>query len=76
MQLSPNVEYGLRVLAIAVPAISAIAVALATYMFGRGMANRQKELNKELSLYQSGLQQSLNKDLENRLCCTNIEPLL
>ena len=36
MQLSPNVEYGLRVLAIAVPAISAIAVALATYMFGRG----------------------------------------
>jgi hypothetical protein len=52
-------------MAIAVPAISAIAVALVTYMFGRRMANRQKELSKELALYQSGLQQSLNKDLEN-----------
>jgi hypothetical protein len=65
MQLPPNVEFWLRVAAVVVPAISAIAVALITYLFGRSMANRQKELNKELSLYQSGLQQSLNKDLEN-----------
>jgi hypothetical protein len=29
------------------------------------MGSHQKELNKELTLYQSGLHQSLNKDLEN-----------
>jgi len=65
MQLPPNVDFWLRVLTIGVPAISAIVVALVTYLFGRRMANRQKELNKELALYQSGLQASLNKELEN-----------
>jgi hypothetical protein len=65
MQLPPNVEFWLRVVAIGVPAISAFVVAAVSYRLSRGMANRQKELNKELALYQSGLQASLNKELEN-----------
>src|SRR5215471_14468154 len=65
MQLPPNVDFWLRVAAIAVPAISAIVVAVVSYRLSRRMSNHQKDLNKELALYQSGLQASLTKELEN-----------
>jgi len=65
MQLPPDAEFWLRVAAIGVPALSAIFVAVVTYRFGRRLAGHQKELNKELAYYQSGLQASLNEKLEN-----------
>jgi hypothetical protein len=61
MQLPPNVEYWLRVAAIVVPATSTIVVALVTYLFGRSMANRQKELNKDLENHK----RDISKELEN-----------
>src|SRR5215813_13698714 len=65
MQLPPAADFWMRVAIIGVPALSAIFVTVVTYRFGRRLAGHQKELNKELAYFQSGLQASLNEKLEN-----------